>query len=51
MTEYTPSKNVLITVFFNLFSLTQCLSYSNKIKYFLLHFMFYVTILNYSKIP
>ena len=51
MTEYTSSKNVSITVFFNLFSLTQCLSYSNKIKYFLLHFMFYVTILNYSKIP
>ena len=51
MTEYTSSKNVLITVFFNLFSLTQYLSYSNKIKYFLLHFMFHVTILNYSKIP
>ena len=35
MTEYTSSKNVSTTVSFNLFSLTQCPSYSNKIKYFL----------------
>ena len=27
MTEYTSSKNVSITVFFNLFSITQCPSY------------------------
>ena len=33
MTEYTSSKNVSTTV--NLFSLTQCPSYNNKIKYFL----------------
>ena len=27
MTKYTSSKNVSITVFFNLFSITQCPSY------------------------
>ena len=31
MTEYTSSKSVLTTVFINLFSLTQCPSYSNNI--------------------
>ena len=31
----TLSKNVSTTVFFNLISLTQCPSHSNKIKYFL----------------
>ena len=35
MTEHTSSKSVLTTVFFNLFSLTQCPSYSNKTKYLL----------------
>ena len=45
MTEYTSSKNVSTTVFFNLFSLTQCLSYSKKYN------ILYVTILNHSKIP
>ena len=32
MTEYTPFKNISITVFFNLFSLTQWQSYRNKIS-------------------
>ena len=43
--QCTSSKNVSATVFFNIFLLTQCPSYSNKIKYF------YITILNYSEIP
>ena len=36
MTEYTSSKNVSTTVFFNIFSFTQCPSYSNKINKFCL---------------
>ena len=35
ITKYILSKNVSTTVFFNSFSLPQCPSYSNKIKYFL----------------
>ena len=35
MTEYTSSKSVSTTVFINLFSLTKCPSYSDKIKCFL----------------
>ena len=36
MTEYTSSKNVSTTVFFNIFSFTQCPSYSNKMNKFCL---------------